>query len=193
MMKSFLGLGLALLPAAALATPVFLPEQDVAVSYELTAPGRAPADYQLSYDAEDELARIDTQAGYYVLANLPAGSAELVVPSLRAVAAAPDFSGLTRMLTSADGAQFTPLGQGSYAGLACRKYLVLSHQGTASVCLTTDGVILHFAGHDAQGSAEVTALSVAHTPQPAGNFAQPQGYNQLNLPPQALAALLGAN
>jgi len=186
-------LALTLAPMAAQAAPVFLPARDVAVSYELTAAGRSPAEYQVSYDAADELARVDTQAGYYVLANLTQGSAELVVPGMNAVASAPDFAGLTQMIAQAGNAQFTPLGQGQYAGLSCRKYLVLSHQGSASVCLTSDGVILHFAGHDARGSADVTAVSVAYQPEPAQNFAQPQGYSQINLPPQALAALLGTN
>jgi hypothetical protein len=183
----------ALLLAAvpAWAAPRFLPDRDVAVTYELDLPGNAPQDYHLAYRAADGLARIDgpTQ-GIFVLADLPAGQAQVVVPQLHAFVRAPDFSALTRMIAHADGAQFTPLGQGSYAGIDCRKYLVMSAQGTGEVCIAHDGVILHFAGRDAKGSAEVTALAVHYRPQPAAAFALPDGFAEISLPPGALAALL---
>lgn len=189
-MKFLLLIALAALPAAARATPVFLPTQDVAVTYQLSAPGRATENYQLSYDANDQLARIDAPAGFYVLGNLPSGQAELIIPGLHAVVQAPDFSALTAQIHDADGASFTPLGQGHYAGLDCEKYLVLDKNGSGTACLTPSGVVLHFAGHNAQGSAEVTALSVTFAPQPADLFATPPGLTPLNLPPGALAALL---
>jgi len=181
---------LAALPAAALAAPVILPSRDVAVTYSLTAQGKAPATYQLAYDAADQLARVQSQSGYYVLANLPAGQAQVVVPALHAVVQAPDFSALTGEIYNADGAQFTPLGTGHYAGLDCEKYLVMDQKGTGTACITPTGVTLHFSGHDAQGSADLTALSVSFAPQPAGDFTPPTGYSQLNLPPGALLALL---
>lgn len=180
----------ALLPAAALANPVILPSRDVAVTYSLTAPGRAPATYQLAYDAADQLARVESQSGYYVLANLPQGQAQVVVPALRAVVQAPDFSALTGEIYNADGAQFTPLGTGHYAGLECQKYLVLDKHASGTACITASGVILHFSGHDANGSADVTALSVSYAPQPAENFAPPAGFSQVDLPPGALLSLL---
>jgi hypothetical protein len=189
-MKILLAVVLTTVPVAGIAAPVFLPTRDVAVTYELTAPGRTPENYQLSYNAAGKLARVDTPAGYYVLGNLPAGQAELILPSLNAVVQAPDFSNLTSQIYNADGAQFTALGPGYYAGLNCTKYLVLDKNGTGTVCLTPSGVVLHFAGHNARGSAEATALSVTYAPQPAAMFAPPPGLTPLNLPPGALAALL---
>jgi hypothetical protein len=179
-----------LLPGAALAAPVFLPSRDVAVSYSLAASGRAAETYTLHYDAADQLARVESSTGLYVLANLPAGQARVVVPALHATVQAPDFSALTGEIYNADGATFTPLGGGEYAGLACQKYLVLDKNGTATACITPSGVVLHFSGHNAQGSAELTALSVAYAPQPAGSFAPPTGFSDITLPPGALAALL---
>ncbi len=188
-MKILLGLALAGLPVAAMATPVFLPTRDVAVTYALTAPNRAPANYQLRYDAADQTARIDAP-GYYVLGNLPSGHAELILPGMNALVQAPDFSALTSQIYNADGASFTPLGPGHYAGLDCEKYLVLDKNGTGTVCLTPSGVVLHFAGHNKQGAAEVTALSVTYAPQPAELFTPPPGLTPLNLPPGAVQALL---
>ena len=175
----------------ALATPAFLPTRDVAITYELDAPGRAAQDYLLNYDAAQELARIESPAqGIYILANLPSGQAQVVVPALHAIVQAPDFSALTQEISTAGGAQFTPLGSGHYAGMACPKYLVLNAQGSGTACITPDGVVLHFAGHDEHGSAEVTALSVAYAPQPVQDFTPPDGFSALTLPPGALQALL---
>ena len=181
------------LPASALpasAAPRYLPDQDVAVSYALSSPGNPAQDVQLSYSAAGGQARIDSPQGLYVLASLPDGRAQVVIPALHAFVEAPDFSSITRMISNADGASFTPLGHGFYAGLPCQTYLVLNHQGSATACITPQGVVLHFAGRDDNGSAELTALSVAFAPQPAGNFATPYGYTEVTLPPGALAALL---
>jgi hypothetical protein len=189
-MKYVLALVLTAVPVAGMAAPVFLPTRDVAVTYEVVAPGRSPANYQLSYNAAARLARVDAPAGYYVLGNLPAGQAEVILPALNAIVQAPDFSNLTAQIDNADGAQFTPLGPGHYAGLDCTKYLVLDKNGTGTVCLTPSGVVLHFSGHNARGSAEATALSVSYAAQPANLFTPPPGLMPLNLPPGALAALL---
>jgi len=192
-LKRFLAVLLVLGAAQAQADvrPVFLPEQDVAVSYRLSAPGRPAQDYRLDYDAAARRARIDDPAhGTYFLVDLPAGQAELVVPMLRSVVTAPDLAGLAQQVYSADGARFTPLGHAVYAGMRCEKYLVLSAQGTATACITPDGVTLNFSGQDANGSAEVTATAVAFGPQPAGEFAAPDGFGRITLPPGALAQLL---
>jgi hypothetical protein len=181
-----------ILPAQADTHPEFLPSRDVSIAYLVSAPGRPDASYQLTYDATDERARIDNPAqGDYVLVDLLAGSAELVVPALHAIVSAPDLSGLTQQVMDADNARFTPLGPGHYAGLPCEKYLVLNHQGSGTACITPDGVILHFSGADPHGSATVTASSVEYAPQSANAFAKPEGFSEITLPPGVLAQLLG--
>ncbi len=179
------------MPAEGATHPQFLPTRDVTVAYEVSAPGRPDAAYLLAYDAADERARIDNPAAQnYFLVDLPGGTAQLVVPALHAVVEAPDLSGLTRQVMDADNARFTPLGPGFYAGRGCDKYLVLNGEGSGTACITPDGVILHFAGGDAHGSAVVTATSVTYGPQPAGAFAQPEGYSEITLPPGMMAQLL---
>jgi hypothetical protein len=179
-------------PAYAGDRPAFLPNRDVLVGYDVAAPGRAAKTYQLSYDAADQRARIDDPAqGVYFLVDLPAGSARLVVPALHSVVDAPDLSALTAQINDAGNARFTPLGPGHYAGLNCQKFLVLSSQGSGTVCLTADGVILHFAGHDARGSAEVTAEQVSYQTVSQDALAPPDGFSAITLPPGALQQLLG--
>jgi hypothetical protein len=187
----FLVVPLLLAGEPALAAPAFLPVRDVSVTYELDAPGRAAENYQLNFDAANRLARVETAAqGIYVLADLAQGRAQVVIPALHAIVEAPDFSDLTQLIANADNAQFTPLGHGHYAGMGCEKYLVLNAEGSGTACITRDGVVLHFAGRDAHGSAEVTALSVDFGPLPAGEFMPPDGFAAIDLPPGALAALL---
>jgi hypothetical protein len=179
-------------PAAADTTPLILPNRDVAVSYELSAPGRADQSYQLEYDATGQRARINNPAqGTYFLVNLPAGTAQMVVPQLNSVVNAPDLSGLTRQITdSSHNAHFTLLGPATYAGLQCQNWLVTSGQGSATACLTADGVALHFAGKNAHGSGEVTATSVSFAPQPSADFSPPTGLNSITLPPGVLQQLM---
>ncbi len=190
----FIGPALLLLSAApAVASPpAYLPTRDVSITYDLSVPGHRDATYQLAYDAADQRARIDDPAqGTYFLVNLPDNTAQLVVPALHSTVNAPDLSALTQQLNSAGQARFTALGPGQYAGLSCEKYLVLGEQGTGTACLTPDGVILHFTGHDSHGSAEITATSVTYQHNPGYLFAPPQGNSSINLPPGMLQQLLG--
>jgi YD repeat-containing protein len=183
---------LASLPAQAAATPAFLPLRDVAVDYSVVAPGQPAMQYRLIYDAAGQLARVeDPMRGIYALVNLPAGQAELVVPALHSTVTAPDIAGLAQEVSSADHARFTPLGHGTVAGLACETYLVLDNQGTATACITADGVTLRFHGQDAHGSATVTATSVAYQTAAPAEFAAPDGFGSISLPPGAIAQLLG--
>lgn len=183
-----------LIPGTALAMPTFLPNRDVSVRYSLTTPGQPAQTLQLSYNAAQELARISSEYGYYVLANLPAGQAQLVIPALHAIVQAPDFSALAAELFAAGNkAHFTSLGKGHYAGLSCEMYQVSDQTGTARACLTPDGVTLYFSGQDAHGNADVIATSVTYAPQAAGQFTPPAGLTPLNLPPGVLKSLLAPN
>ncbi len=189
-MKTLLPIALAALPLMANAAPAFLPNQDVAVTYALSTPGRTTQDYQLSYLAAGQLARIDSQSGFYILGNLQTGAAMVVVPALHALVKAPDFSVLTADIQNAGTARFTLLGTGHYAGLDCQKYLVLAQNGSGTACITQTGVVLHFAGQNAHGQADISALSVTYGPQSESDFSPPAGFNQLQMPPGALESML---
>ncbi len=180
------------LPEAAAATPAFLPLRDVAVDYSVTAPGQPLARYRLVYNVAGQMARVDDPArGIYALVNLPAGQAELVVPALHSIVTAPDIAGLAQEVSSADHARFTPLGRATFAGIGCETYLVLDNQGTATACITADGVTLRFHGQDAHGSATITATSVSYQTADPDEFAAPDGFGSITLPPGAIAQLLG--
>lgn len=180
-----------LFPSLAVAAPALLPTRDVSVSYSLSTPGQAPQTLQFSYNAAQERARVSSPYGYYVLADLPAGQAQLIVPALHAIIQAPDFSALAaELFSAANNAHFTALGKAHYAGRSCEMYLITDKSSTARACLTPDGITLRFSGHDAHGSAEMTAIAVDDAPQPADQFTAPTGLMPLTLPPDALRALL---
>jgi hypothetical protein len=172
--------------------PLILPNRDVAVAYNVTSPGRPDQSYQVEYDAADQRARINNPTqGTYFLIDLQSGAAEMVVPQLNSVVNAPDLAGLTKQITNAgQNAKFTPLGEKQYAGLTCQNWLVVSTQGTATACLTLDGVALHFDGRDAHGSGSATATSVSFAPQPSADFSPPNGLNSITLPPGVLQQLM---
>lgn len=178
--------------AQADAAPLILPDRDVAVAYEFAAPGRPGQSYQFEYDAAAQRARINNPAqGTYLLIDLPTGTAKMVVPQLNSVVNAPDLSGLTQQITDAGHhARFTSLGSKHYAGLACQNWLIISAQGTATDCLTAEGVTLNFSGKNAHGSGGVTATAVDFGPLPVTDFATPQGYNAITLPPGVLQQLI---
>jgi hypothetical protein len=191
--KIFVLLAFCAASSSAVAAPVprFLPNRDVAVTYRLNLPGHDPQTYLLRYDAADELARIDSPAQHiFVLANLPSGQAQLVVPALHAVVDTPDFSGITRQIEGAGGAHFTRLGDGHYAGLHCERYRITSRDGAAEACITPSGVVLQFDGHNHNGGAEVTAVSVTFGRQPAEEFSAPANFANIHLSPGLLAGLL---
>jgi len=186
----WLGLLMAV-PLPAVAVPAFLPGQDVVIDYALSAPGRPAQNVEVSYEAGPRLARVDDAAhGVSYLADLDHGRVEILVPMLRAVVEAPDVSRFAGMLQNADGAQFVKLGHGHYAGMGCETYLVTNEQGSGTACLTRDGEILHFHGHDSHGAVEITAASVRFGPVPTEFFSVPTDYSRMNLPPGMLEQLL---
>lgn len=174
------------------AAPPFLPTRDVTVDYAVDISGQTPQSVNVAFEAADQRARIDLiSSGVFILADLPAGRAQMVVPALHALVKAPDISALTLVLAQAGEARFTPLRAGRYAGRDCETYLVLDpHNGTGTACLTPDGVILHFSGHNERGAIEATAQSVDFADAQSALFLPPDGFARLDLPPGAVAALL---
>ncbi len=169
-----------------------LPDRDVTVQYTVTAPGRQPHDYDVSFSAESKRLRIDDPArGLWFLVDLRTAGVMMVVPTMRVVVTAPDIANLTAILQSAKAARFTPIGQATIAGLRCTRYLVLSKQVTGTTCLTHNGIALAVSGKDSHGSAQVIADSVTEATIPIGSLVPPPGFSTVALPRGTISALLG--
>lgn len=178
--------------ADAATVPQFLPNRDVEVQYTVTAPGRPPHDYELSFSAESKRVRInDAARGIWFLVDLGGASAALVVPMLRAVVTDTDLANLATILESVRAARFTPLGEATIAGLRCTRYLVVSEKATGTTCLTRSGIPLAVSGQDSRGSAQVVADSVSETMVPPDSLTPPSDFSVITLPRGMIAALLG--
>jgi hypothetical protein len=178
--------------ADASAVPQFLPDRDVEVQYTVTAPGRSPHEYDLSFSAESERLRIDDPAhGLWFLVDLRDASATLVVPQMHVVVTEPDLANLTSILQGAHAAQFTPLGEATIAGLRCTRYRVHSEQASGTACLTRNGIALAVSGQDKRGSAQVVADSVTEATVPPDNLVPPPDFPSITLPRGTIEALLG--
>ncbi len=178
--------------ADAAMAPQFLPDRDVEIQYTVSVPGRPPHDYDLSFSAESERLRIDDPArGLWFLVDLRDASATLVVPQMHVVVTEPDLASLAAILQSARGAQFTPSGEMTIAGLRCTRYLVLDKQTTGTACLTRNGLALAVSGEDARGSAQVVADSVSEATVPPDRLMPPSDFPSIVLPRGTIEALLG--
>ena len=185
------GVLLPLRHADAAMAPRVLPESDVKVQYTVTAPGRSPHDYALSFSAESERLRIDDpEHGIWFLVDLRDDSAALVVPQLHVVVTEPDLANLAALLQSVREARFTPLGEATIAGLRCTRYLVHSEQATGTACLTRGGIALAVSGQDAHGSAQAVADSVTEARVSPDSLTPPPDFSNIPLPKGVISALL---
>lgn len=177
------------------AAPRLIPDHDAMGVYEIAQPGHPTQTWRVRFQAASRMLRavsLSGQAnGITLLLDLAAGSANVVVPQMHAVVAVPGLSGLIHKVLDENGAHFTPLGQATIAGHRCTRYLVLKPKGDGSACITPSGVVLAATGRNKDGSVAITALQIADAPQPSGDFAVPQGYSSISLPPQMLLQLLG--
>jgi hypothetical protein len=181
--------------APAFAAPRLIPDRDAMGVYQVTQPGKPIQTWRVRYQASSQMLRavsLSGQAtGVTVLLDLAAGSADIVVPQMHAIVAVPGLSGVIHNALDQNGAHFTRLGEATIAGHQCTRYLILKRKGDGSACITRSGIVLAATGKDSKGSAQVTALQIAEAPQPPEDFQLPQGYSNINLPPQMLAQLLG--
>lgn len=190
-----LALGIAMVlfqPLDAAVAPRLLPDRDVKVQYTVTAPGRAPHQYDLSFSAESQRLRIDDPAhGLWFLVDLRNASAWIVVPQMHMVVTEPDLANLAGILERAKTARFEPVGEATIADLRCTRYRVTSEQVSGKACLTRNGIALAASGQDSRGSAAAVADQVTEAPVPAESLVPPPGFPSLSLPPGTIAALLG--
>ncbi len=180
--------GLLVLAAAPGPRPVFPPTRDVAVRYQADVRANgAPPTFLLRYSAASQQARLDSGAGSYVLVDLRAPQARLVVPAMRLIFDLPAGSGLEQALSLGGDSRFERAGQETIAGLPCTLWRVNGREANGTACVTAQGVVLAAQGRDRQGRAgSVRAIAVAFGPEPPSLFAVPPGMREVRLASPAL-------
>ncbi len=172
-----------LVAAAPAARPVFPPSRDVAVRYEAHVEAKgAPPSFLVRYRAASEEARLDGDAGSYVLVDLRAPSARLVVPALHLIFDLPARLGLAQALSLGGESEFRRGGSETIAGLSCTVWQITSREANGSACITAQGVVLAAEGRDRAGrTGAIRAVAVSFAPEPEALFTPPAGMREVRL------------
>ena len=175
---------LAIAPAArAQEHPMFLPDRDVAVTYQLSSGSAGGQTTHLYFSSSANALRIDTpnNAGFTVL-DRTAGRRVMVMNDQSAYAAVPLDPGTDTGFVLNSSMTYRRQGPGSVADIACTRWSVTSPQVTGEACVTEDGVLLSGSGRQLGGGADtsLTATSVDYAPQPASLFQPPAGFRKLD-------------
>jgi hypothetical protein len=180
-------------PAAAQQRPAFPPTRDVAATYRVSiaAPG-VPSVVELRFSARTGRARLDGDLPAYVLVDLNARRASIVMDQLGVMVDAPPAAGLDQALVLEDGKRFTRRGSDVVAGLRCTVWDVVADAASGTACVTADGVVLRASGHDRQGrTGSLEATRVTYGRQPEALFFPPPNVQRIELGAAAGAALGG--
>ena len=204
MLRSTLLLGL-VLPVAGLALCAaaaaqeqprhIFPTRDVAITYTIIDQQKNNgSQVAMHWKAGGQEARVDLPGNTYAIVDRGTDRAMLVMPRQHIVMQIP-LSGTPIPGYLPDRtAQFTRGGSDTVAGYRCSVWTLRNQQGTATVCLTEDGVVLRAHGQTNDGrSGGVLANSVSFETQPQGLFTPPPDFPKVNLPPLTGKLPVGPN
>ena len=180
-------------PATAQQRPSFPPTRDVAVTYRISiaAPG-VPHAFEMRFSARTERARLDADLPAYVLVDLKAHRASIVMDRLGVMVDTPPEAGLEQALVLEDGKRFIRRGSDVVAGLRCTIWEVVADAASGTACVTADGVVLRASGHDRQGRAgSLEATRVTYGRQPEALFVPPPNVQRIELGAAGGPALTG--
>jgi hypothetical protein len=183
-------LGLAALgvaPATADDRPAMFPQRDVVVQYHVTnaRPDSAqPREGIVTVHATDGGARMRVEiAGQpgFMIVDRGQKRVLMVIESKHSYFEMPVDPERVMGLAVNEGS-FTKRGADTVAKVRCTVWDVKSRTGTATVCVTDDGVLLRANGaSEGRGSGAMEALSVVYGKQPAGLFDPPPGFQKLEM------------
>jgi hypothetical protein len=162
--------------------PRVKPSRDVVVTYQVDGkalslvPGGIQGPVTLSWDAAGERVRAEVAGRSQVaLIDLRNHAGQAIDTTLRMVLPLRIHQQDLQPLTL-EGAQLTPAGKDTVAGLACNRFTFESSQGPGTVCLTPDGVPLRGQGTVSGKPGSFTATAVHYGTIPADRFTVPAGY-----------------
>ncbi|WP_305123546.1 hypothetical protein [Roseomonas sp. GC11] len=183
---SFSSLLVLALPEVARAerSPVPLrPSRDVAVVYRVQSGRQPPQTVPAAWLAAAQRVRLEPPGlPGWVLADLGAGQAQMVVDATRMVVPLPGKGPLPLSDELPPGTRMIRAGSDSVAGLRCEVWTVTQRQGEGSLCVTPDGLVLRASGRHPGGEGSLEALQVTYGPQDPARFQVPPGYQAVALP-----------
>lgn len=190
--------GLAL-PGAAMAqgAPANLrPTRDVAVTYRLTglpaqaapgAPAAAPQEMRMAWSVTEGKQRVDPPGGMgWMLIDRRGNSAVMVMEPQRMVLSLPPEAAAAMSQDAPPDARFTRKATARIAGQSCTEWDVVVPQGTSTICVTEDGVMLRASSPlpDGSGVSRLEATEVRYGTQDPARFRVPVGFQEMQMPTQ---------
>ncbi|WP_458096204.1 hypothetical protein [Roseomonas sp. WA12] len=180
-------------PALAQNAPTAMkPTRDVAVTYRLSgampgAPAGAAAAQQemrMQWSVSTGKQRVDPPGGQgWVLIDQNAASAVMVMDAQRMVMTLPAEAAAMMTQGVPPGARFTRKATAQVAGQSCTEWDLTIPQGSSTICMTDDGVMLRAVTSMANGnSSRLEATEVRYGTQDAARFQVPQGYQTMAMP-----------
>ncbi len=160
--------------------PALVPSHPVTVDYILTMAEGGTLDVHVGILAGGMRLRVTSpELPTWLLVDRAAGVANVVLPVLRAYSRI-DIHRQDPAVTMLQGASFTRRGQARIAGRECTQWQAVAPTGSASGCVTADGVILQGElTSDRRGAlARVIATRVQDGAPPPGDFDVPEGFSE---------------
>jgi hypothetical protein len=179
-----LSLTLLAMPAMAQQAPANLrPTRDAAVTYRVESGTQPPQTIAVSWlVAQQKLRIVPPGVPGWMLVDLPAKRAVMVLEAQRMVMEMPggDFAAMLDQVP--EGATLTPRGTAVVASQSCNVWDVKSPKGEGSVCITTDGLMLRAAGTRRGQNAVLEATQVSYAALDPARFQVPQGFKVMSMP-----------
>jgi hypothetical protein len=158
--------------------PPMTATRDATVVYQTTGREAGQA-IEISFGAASGLMRIDNPsiAGYAIV-DRKGRRMTVVMTEMRmfmemAAAGMPGQPNLPE-----EDAKFTRKGTDTIAGQSCTVWDFAAPNGTGSVCLTSDGILLRARTNDGSG---MDATKVSYAAVPAANFSPPAGFMKMDM------------
>ena len=158
--------------------PPMAATRDATVGYKTTGREAGHA-MEISYGAASGLMRIDNPTiGGYAIVDRKGRRVTMVMTEMRmfmemAASGMPGQPALPE-----EDAKFTRKGTETIAGQTCTVWDFAAANGTGSVCMTTEGILLRARTSDGSG---MEATKVTYAAIPAGNFSPPAGFTKMDM------------
>ncbi|MBE7211387.1 MAG: hypothetical protein INR65_10255 [Gluconacetobacter diazotrophicus] len=177
-------------PARADAPPPLMPTRDVSVVYSVQPDGAPqPQDVHVFFGGSGNFMRVDGPPG-------PDGGASgdmimdrngrtmtVVLNQPRVFMQLPERDEVRFPFLLDPTMQFRRSGTSQVANLPCTTYDITTGKGTATACVTADGVVLSEQGVDSEGAkGHLVARTVSYGPVPPTTFQPPPGFQRVAHP-----------
>ena len=164
--------------------PLLFPSRDVTVTYQVQSPDAPVKEATAAVAAGGSHVRIESpgMAGAMLL-DRARGSMTMVLNGMHMYSVVPGRGRMVDEFLLDPRLHFARAGTATVDGLSCTRWDVSSDKGSGTGCVTADGVLLRFQGHDTRGrEASLLATSVHYGPIPAASFQPPAGFQEMDIP-----------